>query len=93
MTDDDARKLEAALTPLIHTAQEQVVIMMMDTRQKNTTTHYCGFLSITILSPDKIPNGKTATIMTMIMRMIMRMVNFTMRMVNFTIYSGMGRNN
>ena len=45
MTDDDARKLEAALTPLIHTAQEQVVIMMMDTRQKNTTTHYCGFLS------------------------------------------------
>ena len=32
MTDDDARKLEAALTPLIHTAQEQVVviILMMD---------------------------------------------------------------
>ena len=55
MTDDDARKLEAALTPLIHTAQEQVVIMMMDTQHKTTTTHYCGFLSITILSPDKNP--------------------------------------
>ena len=25
MTDDDATKLEAALTPLIHTAQEQVI--------------------------------------------------------------------
>lgn len=43
MTDDDARKLEAALTPLIHTAQEQVVIiiMMMDNQQKTTKTHYC----------------------------------------------------
>ena len=63
MTDDDATKLEAALTPLIHTAQEQVVIIhpsytycsrtgchhdVMDNRKKNTKTHYCVFLSTKI---------------------------------------------